>query len=185
MINTIARLLTMGFLVALTACSSSDTANDSDGRVLSDPVNCNSPCLLETPTLDINTISAATGGTVNVTFTIKGDLAAISQIQIDLLPVDTSSGQGRVTWATIQDPAQATITQPMVVSAGSIASGNYYLDFNFAPSVVNEFGEGDAAKYDLLPDISTTNYSFEEVVASVSQIAVITDLVIPFITINP
>lgn len=184
MINTVTRLLTMGFLIALTACSSSDTANDSDGRVLSDPVNCNSPCLLETPTLDINTISAATGDTVNVTFTIKGDLAAISQIQIDVLPVDTSSGQGRLTWATIQDPAQATITQPMVISTGSV-TGEFYLKFSFFPSVTNEFGEGDGAIYDLLPESSTANYSFEEVVVGVGQIPAITDLVIPFITINP
>ena len=186
MINTIVRLLIMGSLAALTACSS-DSSSDSNtsGVGLSDPVNCNSPCLLEAPTLDINTISAATGGIVNVTFTIKGDLATVAQIQIDVLPVDSSNGQGRVTFVTIQDPAQATNTQPMVINAGSIASGEYYLKFNILSTVTNEFGDVTDATYDLIPVISTTNYSFQQTIVGEAQTEVITDLVIPFITINP
>ncbi len=168
-------------VMLLNACSGDDPVSSV---AVSDPVNCYSPCLLETPTLDINTITAATGATVNVSFTIKGDLAALSQIQIDVMPVDTSNGQGRLTWVTIQDPAQALITQPIVIASGSV-TGEFYLKFSFSGTETNEFGDATVAIYDLSSDISTSNYSFEQHIVGEAQAEVITDLVIPFITINP
>ena len=168
-------------VMLLNACSSDDPVSST---AISDPVNCYSPCLLETPALDVNTITAATGATVNVTFTIKGDLAAVSSVQIDVMPVDTSNGQGRLTWVTIQDPAQASITQPIVIAAGSV-SGEFFLKFAILGTETNEFGDATIATYDLSSEISTSNYSFEQHIVGEAQAEVITGLVIPFITINP
>lgn len=167
-------------VLALSACSS-DSA-DSNGIGNSDPVNCNSPCLLETPTLDTNTIASSTGGTVNVSFTIKGDITNVDQIYIYVEPVDSSGGAGRLTYVSIPDPTLTSITSAINISAGSV-TGEYYLQFYIATPVVNESAEDTVYKLDA--SISATHYSYEETVASVTQNAVITDFVMPIITLIP
>lgn len=179
--RSVIQLFVMVITVLVLSACSSDPA-DSNGIGNSDPVNCNSPCLLETPTLDTNTIASATGGTVNVSFTIKGDIANVGHIYIYVEPVDSSSGAGRLTYVYIPDPTQTSITSAINISAGSV-TGEYYLRFDIITPIVGE--EADGAWYKLDASISATNYSFEETVALVTQNAVITDFVMPIITLTP
>ena len=159
-------ILTCVYLI-LTGCSSSD----------SDTVtyNCTQTCLQSSPTLSTNTISTATGGTVDVTLNFVGNVADIERIDISLR--DVNSGNNAGTSMTFS-PFSSSYTASLTVNAGT-AAGTYYPYVTIFMSASNTNN-----RYYRDPSVSITSYSFYEIEDGSAQSLMLSPYSIPYLTVN-
>lgn len=81
----------------LTLLGCSDSSSDNI------PYSCSLPCLEVTPVVSASTVSSSTGGTVDVTINILGDITQLSSLNITLR--STTSGH-QLGSAVVFDPTQ-------------------------------------------------------------------------------
>lgn len=138
---------------------------------------CTLPCLEAAPALDKTIISSATGGTVKVTFILRGDITNVSNVEVMLL--DTDMVHPVAGTATLLNPVQVQNTLDIIINAGT-ASATYYPMVNITANA--PANSGTEYYQDMVA--SSTNYSFVEVVDGVSSPAVVTGYVITFLQVQ-
>lgn len=146
-------------------------------------VNCSMPCLLNTPTLDVTSISSATGGTVEITFTIDGSVFNVDNVLVELKSTEflnhTVAGNN-----TLTSPTKATNTLAITVNAGN-AQDTYYPKITFTNKVPSNSG----AMYYLDWTKSDYLYTFAELVDILGIITgkdpVLSDMAFPSVTVTP
>ena len=159
-------ILTCALLI-LTGCSSSG----------SDTVayNCTQTCLQSSPTLSTNTVSTATGGTVDVTLNFAGDVANIQRVDIDLR--DVNSGNNAGTSITLS-PISSSLTESITVNSGTTVGTYYpYVTIFMTTSNTNNRYYRDSS-------VSTTQYSFYEIDNGSAQSLMVAPYSIPYLTVN-
>ena len=177
-IKEITPLLVLGFLLStLTACESSS----SGGVNNTGPHSCNIPCLESVPTLDTTAVTSTSGGTVRVTFTLRGDITNVSNVGVILATTDLFSatplppaGAG-----SINSPTQATNSVDITVNAGT-ATGTYFPWITITAISPNNSG----SQYLLNPITSSTNYSYAETVSGSTPTPVVTNFTIPVLQVQ-
>lgn len=163
-------LLTCAFLM-LTGCSSS-SSDSGTGTVA---YNCTQTCLQSSPTLSTNTVSTATGGTVDVTLNFSGNVVDIERVDIFLR--DVNSGNNAGTSMTFS-PFSSSYTASITVNAGT-AAGTYY------PYVIIYMTTSNTNnRYYRDSSVSTSVYSFYEIENGSAQPLMITPYSIPYLTVN-
>jgi len=171
--TTTTRLLASAFiLLSMAGCESSSDSEQA--------INCSIPCLTGAPELDTNAISAATGGTVKLNFTLSGDITNVNNVVVFLSSTDFFSGNTTTAGvATLLNPAQAENTVEIVVDAGTPADTYYPWISITANSPTNS---GD--QYYLDPTKSKSHYTYVEVVEGSSSTPALTGYAIPKVTIQ-
>lgn len=171
--TTIPHLLASAFLlISIAGCGSSSDSKQT--------INCSIPCLGAAPGLDINTISAATGGTVKLSFTLSGDITNVSNVVVFLSSTDFFSGNTTTAGvATLLNPAQAENTVEIVVDAGTPAD-TYYPWISITANSPTNSGN----QYYLDPTKSNARYTYVEVVEGSSSTPALTGYAIPKVTIQ-
>lgn len=168
--------LLLAAFFALSGCNSSDDSNTSDATASNPP--CSLPCLAEAPVMDQTSISSAAGGTVNVGFTIAGDLANVSNISVVLMSTDfMSSDVAGVVGGMTPTTAQNTLA---ITVAADTPPGDYYPYFSF--TALNPSNSGNM--YYIDPTKSTTRYTFAEVVDGGSPTPALTAMTIPVLKVQ-
>lgn len=147
--------------------------------------NCSMPCLLDTPTLDVTSISSATGGTVKITFTIDGnvDIFNVDNILVELKSTEllnqTAAGSN-----TLTSPTKATNTLAITVNAGT-AEDTYYPKITFT----NKVPENSGAMYYIDWTKSTHLYTYAELVELLGIVTgkdpILSNMAFPTVTVNP
>lgn len=169
-------LLALGLIFStLTACG----GGNSGGGVPSQ-VSCSIPCLDSTPLLDTTSVSSASGGTVRITFTVRGDTANVSNVLVMLAPTDVMSGNPSAGSGTLMAPTQATNTVDIAVNAGT-ASGTYYPLIAFTANSPTNSG----SEYYINPITSSSRYTYAEVVGGSSATPALTSFTIPTLQVVP
>jgi len=138
---------------------------------------CTLPCLEAAPALDKTVISSATGGTAKVTFILRGDITNVSSVEVMLL--DTDMVNPAAGTAILLNPVLAQNTLDIIINAGT-APATYYPVVNITANAPANSG----TEYYQDMAVSSANYSFVEVVDSVSAPAVVTGYLIPFLQVQ-
>ena len=154
----------------------------SSGGGVPSQVSCSIPCLDSTPLIDTSSVSSATGGTVKVTFTLRGDITNVNNVVVFLAPTDILSGNPSAGSGTLMAPTQATNTIDIVVAAGStVATGSYYPWITITPnSPTNSGGE-----YYIDPTSSSSMYTYTEIVGGGTPTPTLTSFTIPTLQVVP
>lgn len=119
-IHNARKIIVLSFAVLVAACNDASTTSTVS-------YECKLPCLKSDPTLSTGVVSSATGGVVDISFELDGDLTNIESVFVLLEPVGggLSIGPGPL-WSPIQSQNTVSIT----VDAGT-ALGDYYPRFSF------------------------------------------------------
>lgn len=168
--------LMLAAFITLSGCNSSDDSSTSDTTASNPP--CSLPCLAEAPVMDLTSISSTTGGTVNVGFTVSGDIANVSNISVVLMSTDFMSSDvagvvGGMTPSTAQNILAITVP-------ADTPPGDYYPYFSF--TALNPSNSGNM--YYIDPTKSTTRYTFAEVVDGGSAIPALTAMTVPVLKVQ-
>ena len=144
-----------------------------------DDVTCTIPCLEATPVVSINTIDSATGGNVDVSFIIKGDLTNVSNVSILLMAADIFSLTPPAGAGVVFNPTQANNTVTITVDAGT-PSSTYYPHISItANSPVNSGNQ-----YYIDPTKSQSNYTYVEVINGGGSTPSLSSYVVPLISVQ-
>ncbi len=172
----ITHMLMVSIIIStMAACESSGTGGVNN----TGPHSCTIPCLESTPTLDTSSITSASGGTVRVSFTLRGDVTNVSNVVVILAPTDILSGNPSAGGGSLLSPATASNFVDITVNSGT-ATGSYYPVIAItANSPVNSGNE-----YYLNPYASGTNYSYAEVISGSSSVPVVTNFAIPVLQVQ-
>ncbi len=162
-------------VVSVAGCGGGGGGGGGDGDSLH---ACTLPCLAESPTLDTTSVLSATGGIVNLTFTLRGDVANVANVVVFLLstnPLSTNQAGS----ATILFPTQAENTVAITVNAGT-ALDDYYP--TFAITALSPTNSG--SQYFLDPTKSSSRYTYVETVSGVSNVPELTGFSIPVLKVQ-
>ncbi len=155
----------------LTSCGSGDAAGEK--------VGCTIPCLAEAPMIDVSSVSSATGGAINVTVKIQGDITNINNITILLNTTKIDSGFPAGS-GSVFNPPQATNTIAVTVEAGT-AQGNYYPNISFTVESPPNSGN----QYYIDPTKSESHYTYTEVVSGIASTPILTGFQVPVMVVTP
>lgn len=144
------------------------------------PITCTIPCIDSAPTATPTSVSSSTGGTVIISFHINGNIADVSYIHI--LLHSTNAYSSNVIYdlsnsGVITNPSSNSITYNYVIGA-SETPDTYY------PDITINTTSGDSGFYYISPAISTTEYTYFEIVDSSSSEAQHSDMSIPQIVVQ-
>lgn len=138
--------------------------------------SCTLPCLEVAPVISVNTVSSTTGGTVDVTIKILGDVTTLSSLNITLRSTTSGSAAGS---AVVFSPTQSLMTETITVNSGT-AAGAYYPYITFfvaAPANTSNL-------YYLDPSKSSAKYTYYEITAGNPSAAAVSPFVIPVLQVQ-
>lgn len=137
---------------------------------------CTLPCLEIAPTLSTSTVSSATGGTVDVTVRLLGELTNIGSFNVSFSKIGSGNTVGLgVVWSPLQPDNVVSVT----VNAGA-EPGDYYPRIMFNAVSPNNTG----SQYYMDSSKSSANYTYYEWVDGVASAAAVTPFAIPVLQIQ-
>lgn len=139
--------------------------------------NCGIPCLATAPTASATTISSATGGHVDLEFTIQGNLTDVASVYIEYGRVTDGFSAG---YAVLTSPTTASNTVRIYVDSG-VEPGTYYPVFDFY-TVTNPDAHG---QYNVDDRESSTKYMYAQALSYRNYTFALTPFDIPYLTITP
>jgi len=148
-------------------------ANDSSDSVT---YSCELPCMDVAPIISTNAVSSATGGTVDVTIKILGELTELSSLNITLRSTTSGVTAGSV---VVFNPTQSLLTESITVASGTTV-GDYYPYISFfvaAPSNTSSLYYLDTSK-------SSAQYTYYEITAGNSSAAAVSPFSIPVLQVQ-
>lgn len=157
--------------LSLTACGGGDQAGES--------VVCTLPCLAASPTVDVTSISSATGGTVKLSFKIAGNISDVSVVTVMLFPNTLAPGLPAGN-GVIMNPSTVENSVDINVDAGT-TTGRYYPHISF--TVVTPSNSG--IQYYLDPTKSGSQYTYTEVVSGSASSPTLSGLNVPLVNVKP
>ena len=142
-------------------------------------VSCNLPCLESSPTVSIATINGATGGIVDISFNIKGDISNVNNVSIILISDDIFSSLFAAGSGVVIAPIESANTVSILIDSGTQA-GTYYPNFSITANTPGNTGN----QYLIDPTKSQSKYTYVEVVNGSSNIPTLTLFTVPKITVQ-
>lgn len=142
-------------------------------------VSCNLPCLESSPTVSIATINGATGGNVDISFSIKGDLFNVNNVSIMLISDDIFSTLPAAGFDVVIAPTASANTVNISINSGTQA-GTYYPNFSITANTPGNTGN----QYFIDPTKSQSKYTYVEVVNGSSNTPALTLFTVPKITVQ-
>ena len=157
----------IGFLM-MNGCGS-----DSSDNVT---YSCTLPCLEVAPVISVNTLSSATGGTVDVTIQILGDVTELSSLNITLRSTTSALEAGS---AVVFNPAQSLMTETITVNSGTTVGSYYpYVTFYVAAPA------NTSSRYYLDSSTSSAQYTYYEITAGNASAAAVSPFAIPVLQVQ-
>lgn len=164
-------LLAILFTTVIIAGCGDDTSDLGGGIPTAGPITCNIPCITGSPILSTTSISSATGGSIDVTVTIDGNLSDVRRLDMYLLlPGDTVF----VDYQINLSPSLQTNTYTLTVPAGT-PTGTYYVEIGVGST------SGEGVMYSLYFGGST--YTYTESLPSGGHNVLVSEFTVPFITV--
>lgn len=147
------------------------------------PITCSIPCVSSAPIADISTLSLSTGGTINVTYTLNGDITQVLSTRADIVGVPISLSIAALGTAATP-PSSSTIVSTATIDAGGFG-GQPLIETHYPQIVVFANGGFDSSLLSINPALSTTHYTYTESIGGVQQESQLTNYPVPKIEITP
>ena len=138
--------------------------------------NCTLPCLQGAPTLSSTSVPSSTGGTINVTLNLSGNITDINRVDISLRNISSGNSAGS---SSIFSPTTQVLTETITVVAGTPVSSYY-------PFVIIYTNSSDtSSRYYRESTVSTGQYTYYEIFNNVaSQLFMLSPYAIPVFQVN-
>lgn len=165
----------MKYFSILTFISTFFTLGCSSSSSDTQAYNCTLPCLQGAPTLSSTSVPSATGGTIDVTLNLSGNITDIDRVDISLRNINSGNSAGS---SSTFSPTTQILTETITVDSGTPVSSYYPF------VIIYTTASNTSSRYYRETSISASEYTYYEIFNNNATQFMLSPYVIPVLQVN-